>query len=107
MIIIERVLLPCVASIRRFSSFASSLSLFIGAEFGDTIETIRCATTVLPNPMLSKLGSIFTPFFVTQVQGSRVQGSKVVVFQHKSESQQEFVTSSTIRGFIKYLLSYV
>jgi hypothetical protein len=33
----------------------------MGAEFGDTIATIRSETTELPNPMLSSVWSIFPP----------------------------------------------
>ena len=58
MIIIERVLRPCVASIRCLLSLASSLSRFIGAELGATMATTRSAATEFPNPMLSKLFSI-------------------------------------------------
>ena len=51
---IERVRRPCVASINRRSSRASSFRRFMGAELGDTIATTRSDTTVLPKPMLSR-----------------------------------------------------
>ena len=48
------VLLPQVASIATFVSFASCIILFIGAASGLTIETILFAETTFPNPMLTK-----------------------------------------------------
>jgi hypothetical protein len=79
--IIERVRRPCVASMRRRSSFASSFSRFMGAELGDTIATTRSATTVLPKPIFSKTCSILPPFdFYTidaKIGGRYSQGVKI------------------------------
>jgi hypothetical protein len=56
-----------VASIKRFSCLASSLSRFIGAELGVTIATIRPATTVFPNPMFRRVLSILSSGFIIEL----------------------------------------
>jgi hypothetical protein len=50
-----------VASISLFPCLASSFSLFMGADAGDTIATTRFTITVLPKPMLSSFTSMLSP----------------------------------------------
>src|SRR5512146_1576671 len=54
----ERVLRPWVASMRRSAWVAFSRKRFMGAEPGITTATTRWETTVLPKPMLISLPSI-------------------------------------------------
>ena len=53
--IMERVFLPCVASIRRPSCLASSRKRRMGEEAGLTMATIREQTTELLYPMFNRV----------------------------------------------------
>ncbi len=55
---IARVFLPWVASISMLLSFASSLSLRMGAESGDRTATTFVAMTMLPYPIFTRLFSM-------------------------------------------------
>jgi hypothetical protein len=63
----DRVLLPWVASTNRRSSLASSFRRFIGEELGVTMATTLSAATVFPKPMFNRTFSIRFPVYASVI----------------------------------------
>src|SRR4051794_3681584 len=98
MTITARVRLPYVASINEPRSRASWIILFIGADSGLTIEIIRLADTIFPNPILINLIDMII------IQSSIIYFGRVKHFLNTFIQYFELVPSVSQANFLYLLL---